>query len=416
MSRLRLRASESFSVAAITLLGVIAVGACGADPESKDSKGIGPIITGSGGSTGGTKAVGSGGSPAGAVTSTGGAVSTGGVTSTGGVVGTGGATGGSPALTGGTSSGGTSSPGAGGTTATGGSPVGGPGGGGSSATGGASSGAPSTGGSGGGAGGMTAGGKAAPDPSAGCGKANPQLGSAGSPLNVSNHQYYVKVPASYDGMKPFPLIFMFNPTGNPIDWAEKNAGFEKNGAKDGAIRVYPHPLNMQSGWGAGDVSFFKPLYDKVTADLCVDKARMFAAGESSGGDFSSILGCEHADLLRSVGPCATKNVGQYPLDVSRRKCTGQVTAVVIHSLLDKVVMATNGPPTRDFYRSLNHCGEVTTPVMNYTHKEANCVEYQGCDDGFPVFWCQHEDPNYEGTFHGWPAFAANFLWELWSKY
>jgi len=269
----------------------------------------------------------------------------------------------------------------------------------------------------GGAGGMPSGGKAAVEPSMGCGKASPQTGSSGSPLNVSSHQYYVKLPTGYDANKPYPVVFMFNPTGNPISWAEQNAGFEKNGAKDGAIRVYPHPANSSNGWGSGDVAFFEPLYEKIVGDYCVDQARMFAGGESSGGDFVSILGCEHADKLRAVAPCATKNVNGYPLDATTRQCTGQVTATVIHGKNDNVVGPENGPKTRDFYVALNHCMTASpTPVMGYTDAMSNCVEYQGCDAGYPVHWCQHTDPEYSGTNHGWPHFAADFLWKLWSEY
>ncbi|HEY0465174.1 MAG TPA: hypothetical protein VGC79_13230, partial [Polyangiaceae bacterium] len=61
----------------------------------------------------------------------------------------------------------------------------------------------------------SSGGKPAPDPSAGCGKASPQVGSSGSPLTVSGHQYYVKLPTNYDASKPNPVLMMFNPTGNP---------------------------------------------------------------------------------------------------------------------------------------------------------------------------------------------------------
>jgi len=293
-------------------------------------------------------------------------------------------------------------------------------------TGGMSAGGTSAGGSagGGGAGGTsgsagsgTGGGLAGPpDPSAGCGKANPQTGSSGSPLNVSNHQYYVKLPTAYDASKPYMVIMMFNPTGNPLSWAEQSAGFESNGAKDGAIRVYPGPLSMASGWGSSDVGFFRPFYDKITADYCIDKARVFAFGESSGGDFVSILGCEYADVIRGVGPGATKNVSDYPLDVSRRDCVGQVTSVVIHGKNDNVVGPENGPKTRDFYTALNHCGTTSTPVMGYTDTLSNCVEYEGCDAGYPVFWCQHTDPEYSNTNHGWPHFAAKFLWDMFSKY
>jgi polyhydroxybutyrate depolymerase len=268
--------------------------------------------------------------------------------------------------------------------------------------------------SGGGAGGS--GGQAPPDPSSGCDQANPQTGSSGSPLTVSGHQYYVKLPTNYDPGQAYPTLFMFNPTNNPINWAEQNAGFESNGAKDAWIRVYPHPANPSSGWGAGDVSFFEPLYDSITSNFCVDQARVFAAGESSGGDFSSILGCEHADKIRAIGPCATKPVGNYPLNAETRDCTGQVAAVIIHGKNDNVVGPENGPATRDFYVDLNHCDSMSMPVDGYTDNLSNCVEYQGCDAGFPVFWCQHEDPEYGNTNHGWPRFAARFLFETFSTY
>jgi polyhydroxybutyrate depolymerase len=278
---------------------------------------------------------------------------------------------------------------------------------------GGSAGSSSSAGAGGGGGGS---GTVAPDPSAGCGKASPMTGSGSSPLMVSGHQYYVKLPTAYEASKPYRLIFVFNPTNNPITWAEQSAGFESNGAKDNAIRVYPHPANSSSGWGAGDVAFFKPLYDKVIADYCVDKKRMFATGESSGGDFSSILGCEHGDLLRGVAPCATKNVNQYPLDTATRTCKGEVTPIVIHGKSDSVVGPENGPKTRDFYAKLNHCGTTTMPVTGYTDTLSNCVQYQGCDPGFPVYWCQHTDPNYSNTNHGWPAFAPKMIWATFSAY
>jgi poly(3-hydroxybutyrate) depolymerase len=255
------------------------------------------------------------------------------------------------------------------------------------------------------------------DPSTGCGNANPAPGSAAEPLTVAGHQYYVKLPTSYDATQPYPVLMMFNPTGNPISWAENNAGFETTGAKDAWIRVYPTMADNASGWGASDVAFFEPFYEQILASFCVDKARVFAAGESSGGDFVSILGCEHGDKLRATAPCATKDVPGYPLDVpTARQCQGEVTAVVIHGKNDSVVTPVNGPKTRDFYAALNHCSATTTLVAGYEDPLSNCVMYQGCDTGYPVYWCNHTDPNYSGTNHGWPTFAPEFLWELFSSY
>src|SRR5690606_3424430 len=110
------------------------------------------------------------------------------------------------------------------------------------------------------------------------------------------------------------------------------------------------------------------------------------------------------------------DVSQYPLDANRRNCTGQVGAIVIHGANDNVVGPANGPKTRDFYTALNHCTSMSMPVEGYTDSQSNCVEFQGCDEGYPVFWCLHTDPEYSGTNHGWPKFAANMTWAHFREY
>jgi len=373
------------------LFGSVVLAACSGDNSPAPTQQGGSANTAHGGSAssvagspavGGSNVVGAGGSNGGSGGSAGGAPSQAGSSGSVSVGGT----------TGGTSSGSTGGTGgkAGGTSASGGS-------------------AGSVVGGGGG------GGKAPAVPSTGCGKASPQTGSSSSPLTVSGHQYYVKLPTGYDASKPYPVMMMFNPTGNPLSWAEQNAGFETTGPKENWIRAYPTMANNSSGWQPSDVSFFQPFYDAVLANYCVDKSRVFAGGESSGGDFASILGCEYGDKIRATAPGATKAVNGYGLDVPvKRPCKGEVTAVVIHGKNDNVVGPANGPKTRDFYAALNHCGTTTTPVQGYTDTLSNCVMYQGCDAGFPVYWCNHTDPNYSNTNHGWPAFANKFLYSLFS--
>jgi hypothetical protein len=356
---------------------------CSSDVTDPSGAGGGGSSGAGSGASGGTSGAGSGGN-AGASAGTGGTSQAGGTS--GGTAGTSSAGGSSGASA------------AGGTAGSGGTSGGG--------TGGTSGGTGGTGGSGG---------KPAPEPSTGCNKANPMTGSSGSPLTVSGHQYYVKLPTNYDPSKPYPVMIMFNPTGNPISWAEQNAGFEGTGPKEAWIRVYPHMGNQSSGWNGSDVSFFEPFYEQITSNYCIDQARVFVAGESSGGDFVSILGCEHGDKIAATGPCATKPVNGYSLDVpTTRQCKGDPTAVVIHGKMDNVVGTENGPKTRDFYAEINNCGTETVPVEGYTDTLSNCVMFQGCDA--PVYWCQHTDPNYGNTNHGWPAFAPKFLWEKLSEY
>jgi polyhydroxybutyrate depolymerase len=281
-------------------------------------------------------------------------------------------------------------------------------GGGASGTGGRGGGTAATGGTTGGGG--TSGGAA--QPSAGCGKANPQTGSSGSPLTISGHQYYVKLPAGYDASKPYKVMIMFPPTNNPITWSEDSAGYEK--AAPDAIRVYTLEANVSSGWQPNETSFFKPFYDDITSRYCIDKGRVFAAGESSGGEFAAFVGCEYGDLVRGVAPGAPK-MTSWKIDPAAHTCKGNPTAIVIWSEKDNVLTQPAGPAFRDFYRTRNMCQTTSAAVSGYTDALSNCKMFDGCPEGSDVYYCMHMDPNYSNTYHGWAGFAAKMTWGVFSS-
>ncbi|MES1183938.1 MAG: hypothetical protein ABUL60_08985 [Myxococcales bacterium] len=270
----------------------------------------------------------------------------------------------------------------------------------------------SSGGSGGGSAGAGGGSNVAANPSAGCGKASPQTGSSGQPLNVSGHNYYVKLPANYNAATPYKVMIVFPPTGNPITWSEQSAGYEQ--AAPDAIRVYTHMSVESSGWQPNETSFFKPLYDKITGDYCIDKNRVFAGGESSGGEFAGFVGCENGDLLRGVIPNAPK-MTSWKIDPTAHTCKGNPTAIVSWSEKDNVLQQPAGSAFRDFYRTLNMCQNTSTAVQGYTDALSNCKMFDGCKAGSNVYYCMHSDPNYSNTYHGWPGFMAKMSWGVFSK-
>ncbi len=116
------------------------------------------------------------------------------------------------------------------------------------------------------------------------------------------------------------------PDEQPDQLGRAERGLRGDRPQGGLDPRLPSSGQPQLGLGANDVAFFQPLYDQITANLCIDKARVFAAGESSGGDFSSILGCEHADKLRAVARAPRRTYPSTRSTPSTRKCTGQVTA------------------------------------------------------------------------------------------
>lgn len=217
-------------------------------------------------------------------------------------------------------------------------------------------------------------------------------------------EYMVVVPDGYDANTPLPVVFAWHGLGGDGALARLYFGIEEASA-GAAIFVYPDGLPQadqmdQSGWNlmenGEDVAFFDAMLADVQATLCVDAARVFSAGHSFGGYMSNSIGCFRGGTVRAIAPVA----GGGPFWA----CTGQVAAWIAHGTMDMVVPFTQGEMSRDLWTAANNC-DVTMPT---DVDPAPCVAYAGCDDGFPVHWCQHDIPDFMG--HTWPAWAGAGIW------
>jgi len=339
----------------------LALAACGSSPAGG---------TGSGGATSSGGVTSSGGSSGsgGATSSSGGTVSSGGSQSSGGVQGSGGATSGS----GGQGNGGRNT---GGRNATGGRPAGG-GSGGTTASGGATG----TGGSTS-AGGTTGAGCTSTMTTSPCGKSGTKC-----MLDVGGmtRTYYVQLPSSYTPGKPYPVVFQFHPLGGSAEQALTEYRIS-SGLPD-AIYVTPQGLtgsDGNAGWAnpqGVDIDFTKAMLANVQDNYCVDNARIFSVGFSYGGMMSFAVGCELSDVFRAIAPMSGALYSDF-------NCAGTKHAIAMwgsHGLSDNVVPIADGRAARDKILKQNHCGTDTVPNA----ADASCVDYQGCDAGYPVTWCE----------------------------
>jgi polyhydroxybutyrate depolymerase len=60
--------------------------------------------------------------------------------------------------------------------------------------------------------------------------------------------------------------------------------------------------------------------------------------------------------------------------------------------------------SRDYWIKTNKCGMETMPAM-----PGSCLEYQGCDPGFPVQFCE-----FDGG-HMVPAFTGEAAWKFFER-
>lgn len=286
------------------------------------------------------------------------------------------------------------------------------GGGGAVTTGGSNAGSASGGLS---AGGTTAGQSAggASEPTLGCGKAtwppsNDQEGGTAHTLDIGGtmRELYVSVPADYDSSKPTRVVFAWHWLGGTArNVISGNFGGGYYGLKSrmpGAIYVAAQGLGGagQTGWpntGGRDIAFLNAMLKWLDENYCVDKARIFSVGFSYGGIMSDTVACQLGSTFRAVAPFAGAMFG------SGNNCVKQrVAAHITHGTADDTVEIAGGIAARDYLIAANHCTMTTQPV-----EPSPCVAYQGCDEGYPVVWCEHPGNHTIPSF-AQPAVATFF--------
>jgi poly(3-hydroxybutyrate) depolymerase len=153
-----------------------------------------------------------------------------------------------------------------------------------------------------------------------------------------------------------------------------------------------------------ELPYFRTVLADVESKLCVDRARVFLGGNSSGAWETLTLGCGAANLVRGI---VTLEGG---LRNTQPECTGPVAALMVVGGVDgtnpigPLVKDTGGlsadqvnstiadedsngsAPARDAILARNQC--VGTATAPYDSSYPDCVQYTGCPPEYPVVWCE----------------------------
>jgi poly(3-hydroxybutyrate) depolymerase len=208
-------------------------------------------------------------------------------------------------------------------------------------------------------------------------------------------RFLVRVPKSYDGKKPLPLVFALHGGGaNGMSFETRIAAI-KNAIGERAMFVYPDGLAASGGmitWARDfkdDLAFMDAVLVWWKEKVCFDESRVFAMGQSSGAYFSHTLGCHRPGVFRAVatnggGARANEFVG----------CKGDpVAAWVSNGAADTAHIAA-ARKARDEWVKINGC-TMANPMKTTPEP---CVSYTGCKTGFPVHYCEnsggHDIPSY----------------------
>jgi polyhydroxybutyrate depolymerase len=246
--------------------------------------------------------------------------------------------------------------------------------------------------------------------SMGCGTADPITGATTETITVAGvaRTYLRVVPANYDPMRAYPLIFAWHGRTGSAAGARSYFGIQA-AVGDNAIVVYPQGQSVSgdpadTGWilteAGRDIAFYDAMHTAVTSTYCIGKT--FSMGHSFGGYMTNALACHRG----GTGPEAIRAIASIAGGGPGANCPGEpVSALVIHGMGDMVVPFSEGTGSRDRYRADAACGTTTQAIT-----PSPCVAFDGCPAGLAVRFCAHTET--AGSGHGWPAFAAGATWQL----
>jgi polyhydroxybutyrate depolymerase len=240
--------------------------------------------------------------------------------------------------------------------------------------------------------------------SAGCGKTPPD---SGQPFTIdvegAARQYILTLPDNYDPNHPYILVFVPHPWGGNMQGTVQGGYFGMKSVSDNkAILVAPTGIdNAFFNQGGRDTKFFKAMLERFNSTLCVDQKRIFSTGFSFGGMMSFALGCAMPDKFRAIAP----NSGSFVsgCDTSH---PGPIAVIQSHGKSDTVMSIAEGNKARDYFLQMNGCSNETKPIEPAA---GNCVEYQGCKEGYPYIYCA-----FDGG-HAPQNWQAPMIWKFFTE-
>jgi polyhydroxybutyrate depolymerase len=238
-------------------------------------------------------------------------------------------------------------------------------------------------------------------------------------------QFVLHIPQSYTDDEPVPLVLAYHGYGDePVNFALAS-GLLQVSEVGGFVVVFPEGSGDPRYWAAqpgdltDDVQFTRDLIDRLTRDINIDPARIYATGMSNGGRMVNRLGCEMADQLAAIVPVAA---GAYTGECDPAR---PIPVLAIHGTADSVVPYNgdyDNPSVEAWvseWAARNGCasdpGEreasISTEMGDVT---VHIHTWQGCDEGADVMLHAYEDwghfwPGNVGAEVAWAFFTLHTL-------
>ena len=221
----------------------------------------------------------------------------------------------------------------------------------------------------------------------------------------SMRNYYVKLPADYNPSKPYAVTFGGGGCGNTGGDSGKGGGKQASGIQAiqvGLSYVYSGGACFEDSYAnTPEVPYFDAVMADISAKYCVNLEKVFVGGYSSGAWESVTLGLARGGVIRGIA------TGAGGLRKDRPMPSGIPMAAILLTGQGDDTNPIDGPTgsalARDQILMTNKC--VGTETMPFA-ADADCVQYKGCPQPFPVVWCTPGGGHTDGSAQHWAAVGA----------
>ena len=221
----------------------------------------------------------------------------------------------------------------------------------------------------------------------------------------TERSFLVRIPPNpSDGM---PLVVDFHGAGSNMEQQSVYSGFDPLADAEGFVVATPNGVDAQvRQWRflgtQDDVDFARAIVDTLVADACVDAARVYAVGMSSGAAMSASLACQASETFAGYG-MVTANFYVPQLCDS----AAQRPIIVFHGTDDPVVPYAGGPintgagiqvaPAEQTAAAwANHNGCTGGPNETVVDTEVVRIDWTGCAEPVVMY-------RIVGGGHTWPG-------------
>lgn len=228
--------------------------------------------------------------------------------------------------------------------------------------------------------------------------------------NGTEREYYLHIPASYDGSDAVPLLFDFHGLNGTSESQFKRSRFDLIADREGFILVTPQALdgswqlttqNNPQPFQNRDIDYVLSLLDQLTAEFNVDEERLYLAGGSRGALFAFEIACQRSDVFAAV---AAIMAGMLDTQIDVCFPPSAMPVLQIHGTEDNYSQAL---AALDLWITVNQTNPV--PIVLDIHdrdeNDGSTVEYHLYSAGINMFTVEHF--KVIGGGHDWPGFSGN---------